>query len=473
MSVRKFTPGIALVICAAAAAPTAGEICRAAAAWESSLPPAQFEDGPLLRREDILADLDGWMAGLRALNPDLSLRSDTQQLETVAERIRTELTGPTTRREAWLHLAQLNPYLHDGHAGVQMPHYREALEAHLQSGGRIVPVEVRFAPDRSLRVLSVAGSAAIQSGDRLRAINGHDAQEMIKRMSALAIGDTADGQRAWLERRFAMLYWYLYGDTGQYDLTVQHGPSDCPRQVRLRGAESLPEALEARPSAHELFGSRVLSGGIGYLRVDGFDPDQKVAFASFTQASFAQFRTRRIRALIIDVRENGGGDDPLWQQSLVDHFTRTPYVQLSHYVQRITQDNADPGDVIGAVRSADYHQLFTPPAVDPVRFAGPVYILDGPYSYSATIQFIVASQDYHLARIAGEETAALACQTGQVKPLAMPRTGLAAVTPIIAYTRPSGHGCDRGVIPDVPIAIDELRPDATLDALADWIRRHP
>jgi hypothetical protein len=473
MRFRSFGFGLALALCAAAAPPVVGEDCPAPVAMTPALPLAQFEDGPLLTREDVIADLDGWMAGLRALNPDLSLRADVQQLDAAAGRIRTELTAPMTRREAWLHLAQLNPLLHDGHAGVQMPHYREALAAHLQTGGRIVPVEVRVAPDHSLRVLSVARSVAVRRGDQLESINGHDAQDMIARMSALAIGDTADGQRAWVGRRFAMLYWYLYGDTGRYDLTVRRGAENCPRQVRLQGGRSLPEALEPQPGAQELFSARVLAGRIGYLRVDGFDPDQKDAFAAFTRAAFARFKTHAIRALIVDVRENGGGDDPLWEQSLVDHFTRTPYVQLSHYVQRITLDNADPGDVVGALRNADYTQLFTPPPVDAVRFSGPVYILDGPYSYSATIQFIVASQDYHLARIAGEETAALACQTGQVKPLAMPRTGLAAVTPIIAYTRPSGHGCDRGVIPDVPIAIDELRPDEALAALADWIRGHP
>lgn len=177
--------------------------------------------------------------------------------------------------------------------------------------------------------------------------------------------------------------------------------------------------------------------------------------------------------MIIDVRENGGGDDPLWEQDLVNHFTTKPYVQLSHYVTRITKDNADPGDVIGTVKSADYDKRFTPPAIDPVRFDGPVYILDGPYSYSATIQFLVAAQDFGLAKIAGEETAAFSCSTGQVKHIDLPWTGLSAATPIIAYTRPSGRGCKRGIIPDVPIAIDEMDPDETLNALAAWIINHP
>ena len=196
----------------------------------------------------------------------------------------------------------------------------------------------------------------------------------------------------------------------------------------------------------------------------------KDALDKLTRTAFAAFKEPNVRALIIDVRENGGGDDPLWQQDLVDHFTTKPYVQLSHYITRINMDNASPGDVIGTVQSADYNKHFTPPADDPIRFNGPVYILAGPYSYSSTIQFIVAAQDYGLAKIAGEETAALSCQTGQVKRIDMPWTGLSATTPVIAYTRPSGRGCKRGVIPNVPIAIDEVQPDQTLNALVAWIR---
>jgi C-terminal processing protease CtpA/Prc len=56
-----------------------------------------------------------------------------------------------------------------------------------------------------------------------------------------------------------------------------------------------------------------------------------------------------------------------------------------------------------------------------------------------------------------------------VKRIDLPWTGLAATTPIIAYTRPSGRDCQRGVLPDVPIAIDEVQPSGTLNALVDWI----
>ena len=122
------------------------------------------------------------------------------------------------------------------------------------------------------------------------------------------------------------------------------------------------------------------------------------------------------------------------------------------------------------MQEADYSKRFTPNRVDPIRFHGPVYILVGPYSFSATIQFVVAAQDFGIAKIAGEETAALSCQTGKYEQINLPRTGLAAFTPVIAYTRPSGRGCGRGVVPDLPITTNEVEPEKTLSSLVSRVK---
>jgi hypothetical protein len=315
-------------------------------------------------------------------------------------------------------------------------------------------------------------AGGIASGDRLLSINGHSAKVLVAAMVDRSPGDTLAFQRAYVARRFAALYWFIYGDTGQYDLAVESVQSGCHLEARLAGATALPEALQPSPKTQDLFGWRILPGDIGYLRVDAFDGRESDALANVAKTAFTQFKQRGIRALIIDVRENGGGDDPLWQQNLMEYITDKPYAQLSRYVQRVTKENADPGDVVGAVKRGDYTDRFKPKADEPIRFAGPVYVLAGPFSYSATIQFIVAAQDFGIAKIAGEETAALSCQTGQVRRIEQAKTGLGAFTPVTAFTRPSGRGCERGVIPDVPITNNEVTPSETLDALVTWIGAH-
>lgn len=432
------------------------------------LPPAKFANGPTIAPADLVSDFDGWMAALKENDPALTLRADAAALKQQAAALRATLIKPLSRREAWLHLALLNPVLRDGHNGIFLPDYRDALKAYLASGGHSVPLDPRFDADGVLRVFA-SDIDGIGSGDRIVAINGRDARSIASDMLARAPGDTLGQRRAWVARRFAPLFGILYGDTGTYDIAVQADGAACPISLRVPGATTLPVVVQSEPSPKDLFAWRVLNGGIGYLRVDSFDPGDKDALATLARDAFSGFAQAKIRALVIDVRENGGGDDPLWQQDLMEYITTKPYAQLSSYVAHVTKQNADPGDVIGTMKRDDYTKRFTPTPADPLRFSGPVYILTGPFSYSATIQFVVAAQDFGIAKIAGDETAGLSCQTGQVQPIAMPKTGLSAVAPSIAYRRPSGTGCDRGVMPDVAVAIDEIRPEQTLEALRKWI----
>jgi hypothetical protein len=111
--------------------------------------------------------------------------------------------------------------------------------------------------------------------------------------------------------------------------------------------------------------------------VDALDPDKADALAAVAHTAFTAFKQKGIGALVIDVRENGGGDDPLWQQSLMEYITAKPYAQLSHYEMRVTKKDADSGDVIGDVQRADYTKRFMPRPVEPLRFDGPVTILAG------------------------------------------------------------------------------------------------
>lgn len=437
--------------------------CPPAEIDAGALPEPRYYEGPQIAADDLVSDFDGWLSQMTAVHPDLARRADAAAIEREAARIRARLDAPMSQRRAWTVIAELNPYLRDGHSGVLMPSYRDLLDAHLAEGGRVAPFEARLTADGAVRVFR-SESEAIAQGARVHAINGRPAEVIAAAMIAVAPGDTLAHRRAWVGRRFQALHWLLYGDTGVYDVSVIDA-SACLRRIRTPGASRVSAALQPSPDSALLFESRVLAGGVGYLRIDSFEGVYADALAAFSRRAFTAFKDAEIRALIIDLRENGGGDDAPWQQSVMDYITTTPYAHLSRYAQRITEENADPGEIVGDVQRAEYTRRITPSADNPIRFDGPVYVLVGPYTYSSAIQFTVAAQDFAIARIAGEETAALACQSGQVRPLAMPRSGLSAFGPIIVYTRPSGQGCERGVIPDLALAIDELAPDRTLDAL--------
>lgn len=425
---------------------------------------AVYVPGPTIAADDIRADFAGWMSQMAELHPDLSLRTDMPAFERMRAAIDAAITGPMTQREAWLLFARLNPTLRDGHSGVQMPNRTVLAQAHLDAGGRLFPLTVHLAADGALRAHR-SDPHGIERGDRIVALNGRSAADIVAELLAITGGDTLAFRHELVARRFAIYYWLRYGDTHDYDVALEPRRG-CSRTVTLPGASVLPESRPPAIQAAEQFTYKVLDGNIGYLKAGSFAPEYADALAAFAPRAFAAFKEAQIRALIIDVRDNGGGDDPLWQQHVMDYVTTKTYTHVGRFTVRVNKDNADPGDVIGEVQRNENKRRFTPSADNPLRFHGPVYILASPFTYSSAIQFLVAAQDFAIAQIAGRETGGLSCQTGQVKRMAMPRTGLQAVTPVIAFIRPSGRGCERGVVPDVVVDDDGLDPDRAPELLA-------
>lgn len=433
----------------------------------AALAPAHFYEGPTLEAANIRADFDGWLTQMRILHPDMALRTDLPAFEQMATELRQAIAQRMTQRQAWLLFAQLNPTLRDGHNGIVMPNVAGLMQTHIEAGGRVFPLRIRIDSSGAMRVGETSGAA--RTGATILTINGEPASRIVATLLGRAPGDTLAFRRAWLSRRFTGQYWLTYGDTKDYVLTLQ-SERGCPTTMVIPGAPRLAESDLAEPPASHQFASRILDGGIGYIKAGSFGGEYGAQFAQFARSAFTQFNQAGVRALIIDVRENSGGDDPLWQQNIMEYITSKPYAHVGRFAVRVNPDNADPGDIIGEVQHRDYRRRFTPSAANPLRLDVPVYILAGRFTYSSAVQFLVAAQDFQIGRIAGPETGALSCQTGQVRFMSMPSTGLRAFTPVIAFTRPSGQGCDRGVIPDVPIDDEGIDPERAINILAQHIR---
>ncbi len=428
------------------------------------IPPARLTDGPQISAADLRSDFDAWMKGMTDLNPELSLRTDEAELTRARAEIEQGLTEPMSEREAWLLFARLNPLLGDGHSGILLADYRQRLEDHLAQGGQVAPFQAHIDDDGEIRILALPGPApGLSVGARILSINGRDSTQIVQAMLAVTEGDTLSFRRELAARRFQFLYWVIFGDTGDYVLEVEEG--DCIRTVVAEGAHQSPAATAKPEFSHE-----ILDGQVGYIRAGSFAGEHRQALAEFAHTAFTDFRARGVRALIIDVRDNGGGDDPLWQASLMDYITTRPYSHVGAYAVRITAENADPGDVVGDVQRSTYNRRFTPSRDNPLRLDVPVYVLKGPFTYSAAIQFVVAAQDFGIAKIAGQESGGLACQTGRVTSIALANAGFNAFTPLMTFTRPSGVGCDRPIVPDVVIEDDGLDPRRAVTMLAARIR---
>jgi C-terminal processing protease CtpA/Prc len=189
-----------------------------------------------------------------------------------------------------------------------------------------------------------------------------------------------------------------------------------------------------------LIESKMMDGGIAYLRLSTFDDEQVVEEVS---DELDRLDLGQLHGMILDLRYNIGGDD------------RFAYPIASRLVDR---------PVVGSTwRTPEYHPAYTswgkaetPLQGDTVRiepaaatrYAGPLVILTGPNTMSTAEDFIVPLNYSGRALIVGEPTAGT---TGNPVNVSLPGGAVLRVCSLWS-TYPDGEEfVGRGITPDVVV----------------------
>lgn len=424
-------------------------------------------DAQVVTPADVRADLSYLLAKLDSLHPATASLIDRSAVDHLASSIGADLSRDMSRQEAWAAMARLNPLLGDGHTLVQFPELATQLAAFTRDGGRLLP-DV-FWIDQAGQLVLRRRIAGMPPGTRVLAVDGTPGEQVVAAMLERAHGDSPSFRRALVSTRFPALYWLLHGGQAQYRLKLRDRRGN--RTITLAGSSLLPATLRPEVPFASLFSSVVLPGRIGYVRVASFDGAYLDEFRAFSARVFAAFRRAGVRDVIVDVRDNPGGDDVNWTTGLAPYFAGKAFRTFGEAHVRVTPENADPGDVIGSVQTIVARRTYPSSADTPDRVQGTTYLLAGTSTYSAAMLLLTTAQDQELAVIAGQPTGGRSCTTGRVVRVALPRTGLVAFIPTVYFIRPSKAGCSEPVTPSLLIADDPFDPQHSVRELAAAIRK--
>jgi C-terminal processing protease CtpA/Prc len=206
-----------------------------------------------------------------------------------------------------------------------------------------------------------------------------------------------------------------------------------------------------------------------YLNPGAFSGD-KGEFDQFLEDAFAQLQERKTDTLILDLRNNPGGDDAFSDQ-LVSYLADHPFQWCHHFTVRTSdvlkahaRNNMDSdSDYTKALLSHPSGSVFTydfdafKPQPIERRFHGQVYALVNRQTHSQAAVTAALLQDYKWATIVGEETAEYPSLYASLFPYQLPNTGITVQISKGQIVRVSGDESLRGVIPDL------VFPDHLLD----------
>lgn len=365
----------------------------------------------------------------------------------------------------WQTAGPLFASLNDGHASVTP--YR-ATSAARTAGARGFPLSLEFRSDGAF--VNARTFKAIPVGTQVLEIDGLPAPRFIEHVLRFVGGQDPALRLAFGGDRVLE---YLYAqEPGRTSFRVRLRFPDgtiarrrLPALTRAQLASALERLGHASlgPVANYTF-SRIAGGRVGYL--DYLSCEDSVAFGRFLHATFASIKGRPIDGLIIDIRQNGGGDSSLNDQ-LWSYCTAKPYAQIGGMQLRVSDRlkreygfakyNSiyeppawfEPNEKLMNVGTG--RVLLTPPTKNPLRYAGPVYLLIGPSTFSSALLCAVAAKDFGLATIVGQETGEPVNSTGEVYGGVSPRVGLNFYFTTKFFTGPKPRPNLQGVLPDVTI----------------------
>ncbi|WP_277982718.1 S41 family peptidase [Sphingomonas faeni] len=379
------------------------------------------------------ADLRFALDTIEHQHPDLAHSVTKAALEREADRVRAQLDHPMDQAEAWTKLAQLNPVLADGHLFIGLPDWRGKGAEAVRQGTGFFPFEVAIdAKDHPVIVSMLGGRSTPLAGRRILRIDGHDARDVARSLLVRTHGDTPAFRRALLAQRWWLFHGKLYGTPADYDLVL--GGSGKRLTVTVRAEHTLPAILQRDASFDRLFACRIDPDKSARLTVASFVWEDKARYLEFTHDCFARIKAASVDRLVIDVSANGGGNDDMWKDGILRYVATRPYKQGSTYLKR------EEG---GAVIAGSIESATQPVADEPLRFAGKVTVEIGPLTYSSAVLFANVVRDYRFGVLAGVGGAARTQQSGGVRSVTLPNTGLILSYPRFVLDPPAGSAAPK------------------------------
>ncbi|WP_394003223.1 S41 family peptidase [Luteimonas sp. WGS1318] len=436
-------------------------------------------------------DLDTLYAQLQAAHYDLFARRAKVDYDALYTTMRSELDTPLSRQEAQLRFTRFVAFGRVAHARIDLPFERWGVFR--EDGGRALPLTLRVDGEDVFVLQQTSGAPGIARGDRVLAIDGQPALAWMRNMGELIAADTDYLLYAQMERLLPLLVWLQLGEIDGIQLTLADDagmPRTAWLPARTRAEVAATEASLAEAHDPDLPSrdARMLNDGVAYLRPgpfyddrpDAADPWDRSAFRTFIDQAFAGFLADGATDLLIDLRDNPGGDNSFsdlllaWIADAPFRFSPAFDIRVSEATvasnrARLEGQTADTGSA-----SADLARLYdgTPPgshvayAIPLVapregpRFAGRVHVLVNRHSYSNAVSVAAIVQDYGFGRVLGEETADLATTLGAMEHFTLPHTGLTVGYPKARIVRPNGRLAPRGVVPDVMLATPRVASGA-------------
>lgn len=423
-------------------------------------------------------------------HPYYSDRKHVKELRKDTRKLYKELAEKDDLNAFRCGLQALTSHLNDGHSQV----------ASGFSTNLIYPMYLMFDMKDSAYMLAVEDDFKETLGKRVIMVNGKPISDLIARGHKLISGDNEIYKNSQLSKHLQMKgFWEMCGYDGDaIDLTFDDGtlvtiPATPMQEIKIEQMDmtfNSPTALRQVPFFYEVLDSL----GICYLQFNMCadkvtHPQLGERFDDVVEKMMVEMADKSIPTLVVDVRNNGGGNSALCDvllSYLTDYDSmknvgckvRMSELLLKHQPNLsgvVLNDGTTPenGEVfdfwqvrrVGAMESESTHRINHDS--DKI-YKGNVIFISGRGSYSSAGLLLTLARDNNIGTIIGETSGHRPSHYGDVLRFCLPNTDTKATVSCRHFTRPDESRNDEiELVPDVEVNLSDYTIKS--DPAWNWI----
>jgi C-terminal processing protease CtpA/Prc len=440
------------------------------------------DSAPQMVGSKIKNDIGILRAAYMQMHPGLYRYSTPAQIEARLAVLEQDWSRDQSLASAYLSLSRFLASVKCGHTYANFYNQSEPVQQALFANIPRIPFLFLWIKGQMVITANQSENAALVAGMVVTHINGVPTKTILKRLIPYVRADGSNdakraallglrGQDDW--ETFDIFFNLLYPGASEYVLRIT-GVEGQRSTVQL-GPASLEKRRSAKRVANDSRSNDAIwridyrSGGTAILTMPSWGLyDSKWDWEAYLDASFAEIRTRNIKALIVDIRDNEGGldcgnaviarliDKPLVLEAVERRVRyRSAPVALKPYLNTWDPSFATLGEGAG-VLPGGFFRLDSGPAnnIAPKgpRFSGKMIVLTNAEISSATFQFVNIVKSYGLGSIIGETTGGnrRGINGGSFYFLRLPNSGMEADLPLVGFYRTAPQP-DAGIVPDIPV----------------------
>lgn len=412
-------------------------------------------------RNEIIEDLDYLYDSLEATHYDLYAYTSKEKFIENFQHIKNSIIKDSIGiLEATGIFQKVITAVDNGHTEIDFP--SASYRAYAYEGGTLFPLEIAFENDKSLIRKNFSSRQEIQLGSEIVRINGIAMKDILVKIYPHISAERAYFKHAKIEfYSFPRLYWQVFGSQESFEVEIKDQGTN--KKYALKAIHLIDDFETKRTDVLNSHRAFKFFDSIAYVNPGPFSGDE-VKYQKFIDSAFVAIKKQKSVKLIIDLRNNSGGNDS-FSDYLVSYIANKPFgwhsrlsIKTSQLLKQQTRkynDTTDPyfkkiishknGEVY------DVHLDHYQPKEAHKRFHGKIYVLVNRQSHSQSTVTAAQIQDYKWGIIVGEETGEYPTLFASQFQFALPNTAVVVKVAKGQIVRVNGSEKQEGVIPDIPI----------------------